>query len=356
MPDFHRLNKSRTAEMNSEELNRRLKEEAERSSARSKKKKAVNTQSKKQQKISEQTKKQLPPQSPVRRQREEELRKQQKEAERRRHRRKRGSYIVYYILLGVIAFIIFAVLSVTVLFNTERIEVVGESDYTDEQIIAASGLRGDENLVTLSTSGIPRKILDALVSLDSVKVEKVFPSTVRITVERSVPMAIFRYGDKNYVISHIGRVMKIGEDEADCMHVIGYRPAESVIMGSFISAEDPNQDKLVADISAAIESVGIEGIDTVDITDEIGIVLTYENRITMFIGSSLNINEKMKIAKELLSNGYIAETEHVTLDISDITRVIQRPVTTTAPQTLPPEETAEDDEEGSGTTDPVSEE
>lgn len=346
MPDFHRLNKSRTAEMNSEELNKRLKEEAERSAARNKNRKPQNTQSRKQQKISEQTKNQLPPQSPVRKQREEELKKQEKEAARRKHHRKRGSYIVYYIMLGFIAFIIFAVLSVTVLFNTEQIIVVGESDYTDEQIIAASGLRGDENLVTLSTSGLPQKILDALVSLDSVKVEKVFPATIKITVERSVPMAIFRYGDKNYVISHIGRVMKIGEDEADCMHVIGYRPAESVIMGSFISAEDPAQDKLVSDISAAIEKVGLEGIDTVDITDPIGIMLTYDNRIKIFIGSALDIDEKMKIANELLNNGYITDTERVTLDISNKSRVIQRPITGTSQSTFAvsvPDDAGDDD-------------
>lgn len=349
MPDFHRLNKSRTAEMNSEELNKRLKEEAERSAARNKQKKHSNTQSRKQQKISEQTKKQLPPQSPARKQREQELKRQEKEASRTKRRRRRGSYIVYYVMLAVLALIIFAILSVTVLFNTEQILVYGESDYTDEQIIAASGLKGNENLVTLSTSGIPERILDMFVALDSVKVEKSFPSTIKITVERSVPMAIFTYAGKNYVISHIGRVMKIGEDEADCMHVIGYHPAESVDIGSFITAEDPEQDKLVADISAAIEKAELTGIDTVDITDKIGIVLTYDKRVLISIGSALDLDKKMAMAKELLTKGHIGETEHVTLDLTNTISAVQRPITS-APQTTEPAEETEEGEDGENET------
>lgn len=346
MPDFHRLNKSKTVEMSKEELNRKLKEQAARSPSPAARRKKVNPQSRKQQKITEQTRKQLPPQSPVRKKREEEARKAAERELRERRKKKGGSNVVYYVMIAILAVIIFSVLSVTVLFNADKIVIEGESDYSDEQIITASGLEGTENLVRLNTAGIPERILDKLVTLDSVKVDKVFPSTIKITVERSVPMAEFYYGGKNYVISHIGRVMQIDSSKADCMQILGYKPAESVIVGGFITAEDPEQDKLIAEISAAVEKAEIDNITTVDISDSLSIVMTYDDRVVIHLGSILQIDEKMRIIRELVFNGYIADTEHVTLDVTDPTRARQRPITTAPPATTAPEteETAEDGE------------
>ena len=346
MPDFHRLNKSKTVEMSKEELNRKLKEQAARSPSPAARRKKVNPQSRKQQKITEQTRKQLPPQSPVRKKREEEARKAAERELRERRKKKGGSNVVYYVMIAILAVIIFSVLSVTVLFNADKIVIEGESDYSDEQIITASGLEGTENLVRLNTAGIPERILDKLVTLDSVKVDKVFPSTIKITVERSVPMAEFYYGGKNYVISHIGRVMQIDSSKADCMQILGYKPAESVIVGGFITAEDPEQDKLIAEISAAVEKAEIDNITTVDISDSLSIVMTYDDRVEIHLGSILQIDEKMRIIRELVFNGYIADTEHVTLDVTDPTRARQRPITTAPPATTAPEteETAEDGE------------
>ncbi|MBQ9382947.1 MAG: FtsQ-type POTRA domain-containing protein [Ruminiclostridium sp.] len=346
--------------MNKKELNDKLREATEKSAQNARKKaqkaardpSAPEKQSRKQQRITEQTKRELPPRSPVRKQRDAELKKQaeREQREKRRHKRKRGSNIVYYIILAAILAITGYILSVTVFFNTEQIIVAGLSDYTDEQIIAASGLQGDENLVKLNTSGIPEKILDKLVKLDAVKVDKQFPSTIKITVEPAVPMASFKTGGKYYIISHIGRVMDISDNRADCMQIIGYRPSDSVIVGSFISAEDPEQDTLVSEISAALEKVELKNITSVDITDKLNIVLTYDDRVELCIGSVLQLNEKMRIANELLTNGYIGETERVRLDISDTGKAIQRPITvTTVPvrTTAPAGETsAETDENG----------
>lgn len=349
MPDFHRLNKSRTVEMSKEELKEKLREESERSQKSAAKKKAPAANSRKQQKIVETTRKQLPPQSPARKKREQEAKQRElQEQKQKKKRRRRGSNIIYYIMLALLAAIIFSVLSVTVLFNTEHIVVEGTSEYTEEQIIAASGLAGDENLVRLSLSGIPEKMLDKLVTLDSVKIQKQFPDTIKITVTPSVPMASFLYGGKYYVISHIGRVMSITGDAPDCMRVIGYKPSESVVIGAFIKAEDEDQDRILQEISAAIENADIEGIDTVDLHDNLNIILTYQSRIEINIGSILQLDEKVRIMRELLFNGHIAETEYVTLDITDIDKAIQRPITTTAAYTEPPTEETEDTEEEKG--------
>lgn len=356
MPDFHKLNKTKTTEMSKEELNRRLREEVGKSAAKSEKLakaqrsaepaktarpagKAAPAQKKKQRRISEEARKQMPPQSPARKKREDELKRREKEAEKARKRRRRGNYVIYYVMLGVFVFIVFAILSVTVLFNANQIIVEGETIYTDEEIIAASGLKGDENLVRLSTSGIPEKILDALVSLDTAEVIKEFPYTIKIRVTPAVPMVNFYYAGKNYVISHVGRVMQIDSKKADCMEVVGYQPGESVEIGDYLKAANPKQDELITEISAAIEKAELQNITKLDISDSLSIVLTYEDRIKINIGSVLQLDEKLKMAKELVEN-HIGKTEKVSLDITNTEHAFQRPLTeqpqrTTAPESLP---------------------
>ena len=368
MPDFHKLNKTKTTEMSREELKRRLREETEESLRReqmraekarsAKANKGIAAQpsraQKKQMKISAQTKKQMPPQSPARKKREEEIKERERQEIKAKKRRKRGSYVIYYITFGVISFLIFAILSVTVLFNAEHIVVEGETIYTDEEIIAASGLKGDENLIRLSTGGIPEKILDALVSLDSAKVIKEFPSTIKIVVEPAVPMANFYYAGKNYVISHVSRVMSIDSEKAQCMEVIGYQPGESVVIGDYIKAANPEHDKLISLISSSLAEAGIANITKLDMSDSLNIVLTYEDRIKITIGTTINLKEKLKIAKELIEN-HIGEAERVTLDISNTERVVQRPITTTPARTTPPPTEEPEEDSSSDTTEAPTE-
>lgn len=334
MPEFHKLNKTRTTEMSKEELNRRLQEEVNRS-ASAQRKKPTQSAEKKQRKISEQTKSQMPPSSPERKRREQERIKKQKEEQKAvKKRRRRGNYVVYYIMLAVVAFIIFAILSVTVLFNCEGIVVEGETVYSDEEIIKASGLKGDENLVRLSLFGISDDILEELVSLDTAVVTKhYFPPHIKITVTPAEPMVNFYYAGKNYVISHEGRVMQIDRTAADCMEVVGYQPGESVVVGDYITAANPEQDDMIKTVSTALELKELEGITKLDISDMINIKMTYEDRVVITLGSVLQLEQKLSIIKELVTT-YIGEDEKVTLDVSNPVRVVQRPITPMATATV----------------------
>lgn len=340
MPDFHKLNKTKTTEMSKEELNRRLREEINRSAAKPVQKKKKQEQSKKQQKISEQVKTQMPPRSPVRKQREEELKRREREEKKRR--RRHGNYIVYYIMTGMFVAAVFAILSVTVLFNTEKIIVVGESVYSDEEIIEASGLKGDENLVRLNLSGVPKKITDALVSLDSVEVKKQYPNAIKITVKAAEPMVNFYYAGKNYVISHVGRVMQIDKTAADCMEVIGYQPSENVVVGDYITAANPEQDDMISLISSTLEKLEITEITELNISDTLSITMMYDDRIKIKIGTIYELEQKLIMVKELIAE-YVDDGARVSLDVTNTDKVIQRPLTSTARTTVPITEATTED-------------
>ena len=81
---------------------------------------------------------QAPPPKPVKR------RPPLSAAERRRRRRRRMFFFYIFLFLAVIGTAV--TLSLTVLFRVERIEVQGESRYSAEQIVQASGLETGGNL------------------------------------------------------------------------------------------------------------------------------------------------------------------------------------------------------------------
>lgn len=349
MPEFHKLNKTKTTEMSRDELNARLEKELAQSKP---KPKAQRAEGIRQKKLSEKTKKQMPPQSPARERRAAEQRKraaeERKRAEQQKKRRRRKNYSAYYIMMLTVTAIVFALLSVTVLFNAEQIVIEGESIYSDERILEVSGLNVGENLVRLNTGAVEKRLFDTLVCIDGVKVVKSFPVTIKIQIEEAVPMVNIYYGRKYYVMSYRNRVVEISDKAGDCVIIKGYVPVEGIEIGDEMTAVDETQTTLVNSIVASLEENGFENIKEIDITDQLNITINYENRIIISIGNSQSLDEKLYKAKWLIDKE-IGENEKITLNVSNVDRAVVRPIvettvtttTTTAPETEVPAENTE---------------
>lgn len=65
---------------------------------------------------------------------------------KRRRRRRRGKMTLHYIFLLFFLLAAGITLSLTVFFEVESISVIGTDKYTQEEIIATSGLQVGENL------------------------------------------------------------------------------------------------------------------------------------------------------------------------------------------------------------------
>ncbi len=348
MPEFHRLNKSKTTEMSREELNAKLREEAGRERPKPKESK---TESRKQQKISEKTKKQMPPTSPARKKKDEEraaaekAQLKQKKKEQKKRRRKKN-YSAYYIMMLTVTALVFALLSVTVLFNAEQIVIEGESIYSNERIIEVSELKIGDNLVRLNTAAVENRLFNTLVCIDGVKVEKSFPATIKIVIEEAVPMVNIHYKGKYYIMSYRNRVIEISNSPKDCVLIKGYVPVEGIEVGDEMKTVEENQTELVNEIVALLEENGFENIKEIDISDELNILINYEDRVKIQLGNSQQLDEKIYKAKWLIDKE-IDPNEKVTLNISNVDRAVARPIVNTIPTTTAPPEPDEPEEDTS---------
>lgn len=100
----------------------------------------------------------------------------------RTHRRNRGRFGPLFKLLCVLAVVVALTGGATVFFRVETVEVTGNQRYTQEEIIAASGIQMGDNLYALNKVNIGRKIRTRLPYVGELSINRALPSTIRIDV------------------------------------------------------------------------------------------------------------------------------------------------------------------------------
>ncbi len=100
----------------------------------------------------------------------------------RTHRRNRGRFGPLFKLLCVLAVVVALTGGATVFFRVETVEVTGNQRYTQEEIIAASGIQMGDNLYALNKVSIDRKIRTQLPYVGELSINRALPSTIRIDV------------------------------------------------------------------------------------------------------------------------------------------------------------------------------
>lgn len=239
-------------------------------------------------------------------------------------RRRKRSYSLTGIIVFLIAAGIFLLLSTTVFFNVETIQVTGSSNYTAQEIIDASGIKAGDNLVRTSTDKCAEKIESSLVYIEKADITRSFPNTMIINVEACVPAANFLCGDSTLLISGGGKILEqISEPKAGLLNFTGTDPEPGLLPGDeFISADEHKTaaiEKLMEYFdSEESSSDGLrEKITLVDVSDRSDLSYTYDGRITVKLGSINDIEYKIKFSHEIISTKIGEKTEGVLTILSD---------------------------------------
>lgn len=229
--------------------------------------------------------------------------------------RKRGSrggnYIMYYIFAAIIIVIVLAVLSNTVLFNCNSIEVEGNSRYTVEQILAPSGLEVGQNLLHINTAQAEKRISAALNYIDMVEVSKVFPTKIKITVKEAEKWFLVSQDGVTAAVSRMGRIVELGS-ESGLPTVVGYE-AEELIPGAALTSTESGKTSLPLQLLEKAESCGITGITLIDLTDRFDISIECGDNITLEIGGIADIDSKLAVGAEVLKY----ENANVTINLKN---------------------------------------
>lgn len=262
----------------------------------------------------------------------------------RRKRRRRGRRTLHYMLLLIVLLATGAILSFTVLFKIEAVTVIGADKYTPDEIVEASGVVLEENLLRIDKAGIRRNLLERFPYIAEVEVRRKLPPSVEITVIQAEPAGAILENGEVALISWEGKVLERGviliPDDVPVIKGIdaaGARPGD--LLGAYTSPKLATGEEMTKEQRAEEERVkGVQerltmfhylmeamgqteftNLTNVDLTDRLNIQIMYENRILLELGSEAQLADKLRRVKYILENNIGAE-ESGTLNAADITR------------------------------------
>lgn len=211
-------------------------------------------------------------------------------------------FTIYSSLLLAVIFVgVF--LSLTVLFKIQVIQVDSDTRYNKDDIISAIGIKKGENLF-LSARNIDKKNIQRLMPyIDEVNIIRKIPNKVVIKVKESSPKGII-YSDSKYIlIDDKARILEILDEPIDNIMIIRVNDVKSTNPSDIVEFKNDDIKAIMYKILDEIKQNNIsDDITQIDMTDQLNIMIKYQDRIKIQVGSVDNLDYKFKTASLILSD------------------------------------------------------
>lgn len=220
------------------------------------------------------------------------------------NRRKRRSNLKsYYAIAAVAAMVLLLILCMTVFFQygPDDVTISGVTLYTKEQILAVGGVSEEGNLMRTDTDAISERLKKYLVYIDEAQVKKSYPSKLIINVTEAQKAGDIEFKDKYYVISKSGKLLESGnENRTKGIPVVKGLDLKNVTAGNRLETKDTLKTKIFNDLLKQMDQLGYKKITEIDLTDRTNIQICYNDRIRIYIGSSVDMDYKLKYVKAVI--------------------------------------------------------
>ena len=238
---------------------------------------------------------------------------------RKKTKQKNGGGGLFF---GSVSFVIICaalVLAISVFFKVSSIEVTGNERYTDEEVVAASGIKTGDNLVFLNRERAQKKLYDELIYISGAKVSRKLPNKVVIELMESGSVAVVETDSGLWMVDKNCRLLgKCSTIEAkkyvNVMGLCGLSPKEGDELNG--SAEDAPRIKYLKQILSAMSDRGIlSDVGTLDMSNIASPQFSYTERFTVKLGKNEYVENKLEML--LGAVGKLEPEERGIIDVSE---------------------------------------
>lgn len=226
-------------------------------------------------------------------------------------------------LATVAAVAIAFLLSLSVFFKVQNVQVFGNTKYDAHSIWEASGISNGENLITLSRAKAAGRIMKALPYVKSVRIGIKLPDTVMINIEEvEVTYAVKASDDSWWLLSCDGKVIDQAQAGEQISHtkLLGVQIEVPQIGQMAVAMEPPaktdeegntlpvtvtaaQQLKTALEIAQYLETNHIIGeAASIDVTSVMDMVLWYGQKFQVKLGDSTALGEKINRMKNVIDH------------------------------------------------------
>ena len=211
----------------------------------------------------------------------------------RRRRRGRFSFLLRaacaVLVIGAI------VAALTLFFKVEDFVVEGSARYTKEEIVEASGIEIEDNLFLLNKYRAAQSVFEQLPYVESAVIKRALPSTIRITVQECSAAAGIVQQDGTWLVSAQGKILEQSFDiPRGCPVVTGGVAVEPALSMPLVLDTDFKTDALLALLDAARTRGVLTNINSVDLSDDSALQLTYLDRFAVKMPWTADMDYKLQ--------------------------------------------------------------
>lgn len=222
---------------------------------------------------------------------------------------------VWYAPLALIMLFIVAALIMSLFFRVSVIRVVNASEYSDAEIIAASGIEEGDNLFFVDRFSAASLIFADLPYMETVSIRRELPGKIIIQAEGTAAAAYMVLDDEYWLIDRKGQMLgTVGATDAEAFPEVRNLTPISPIEGEIMLVEGTNVDRL-ARASALITALRaedmMEDIRWIDMDDPLNPSLRYQDRLTVYLGAAEDAAYQTALLKNVLAK--LAEDDTGTL-------------------------------------------
>lgn len=212
-------------------------------------------------------------------------------------------------------------------FKISKVEVSGNSIYSDEEIISASGIYSGDSLFFINRIAAGSRVVVKLPYVDSVAITRTLPNKVTIVVQESKAIGYAEIDGEYWTISQSAKYLgKIEAKDAEGLARISGLTLEKPVVGEAIAAKEGEEAKLqyLQDIMYQIQTRGlVADISSIDVGNEANPEISYQNRFTVHFGE--NENTEYKFGKMLSAISQLGADDAGVMDLSTADKVYFNP-------------------------------
>lgn len=256
---------------------------------------------------------------------------------------KRNRKILSIFCISISAVLVVLVLSMTVLFNISTINIGKKSaKYTADQIVMASGLNIGDNMMRTNFSKVEERIEKSLPYVKDAVILKSASGKITINITDAKPAMIVKSAQGYAVTDTDGKVLETvkGIPENNLLTVVYLKGSVTATLGEIMVPGDADEQALYNELKTLLTSEGLfSGITEIDLTQKASIKLIYQNRLRLLLGTSDNLEEKIKSGAQVIEKENALDPEL----IAEVNLTIPKKVYVNPLETLNPAEEEEAD-------------
>ena len=234
----------------------------------------------------------------MRNRREQERRRAKTRTAKKQKAKTKRSKGLWMVMLCLVLAGILAVSAYTFLFPVKTVSVEGNSRYTAEEIIAASGIETGDNLLGLNIEEIENNIRLACPYIHAVTLGRKLPTRAVLTVTEGTPVLAFYEQGEYYLVNGDYELMETNAQPMGGAVVHGLTVSSNGV-GKTVGVE-PKELKTVLDsLLAELTKQGVTQITQMDLRDVNDIRLLFADRHIWELGSVEKLSYKIEFGAQI---------------------------------------------------------